>query len=207
MTLFHDQPGLLARFRAGERDALEAVYWSYVDRVEAIVRQGHAIAGRITRVEGASGGEVADLVQEVFARAFRERARLGYDGLRPYGPYLATIARNLLSDWSRQRGRELLMDELDAAVDRAAAEGEGTAGAPDADDEPWASEAVMQAVEQFLAKLAPELREVHEQRYVMGRSQQAAAEALGISRQALRTRENHLRDGLRRALSSLANIS
>ena len=49
--------------------------------------------------------QALDLVQEVFLRAFDERARLGYDGLRPYRPYLLRIAKNLRIDTARRDGR------------------------------------------------------------------------------------------------------
>jgi hypothetical protein len=41
---------------------------------------------------------------------------------------------------------------------------------------------------------------VHEQRYVLGRSQNEAAVALGTTRQKLRTGETKIRQGLERAL-------
>ncbi len=64
------------------------------------------------------------------------------------------------------------------------------------DDEPYADERTMKAVRDYLAGLTPELRGVHEQRYVKGVSQEEAARALGLSRQQVRTLEERLRDGL-----------
>jgi len=45
-----------------------------------------------------------------------------------------------------------------------------------------------------------DLAAVHRERYVLGHTQRVAALALGLSRQQLRTRENHLRVGLDAAL-------
>jgi hypothetical protein len=45
-----------------------------------------------------------------------------------------------------------------------------------------------------------ELRGVYERRFVLSEPQQRAADALGISRQTLRTLENKLIDGLKRVL-------
>ena len=45
-----------------------------------------------------------------------------------------------------------------------------------------------------------DLAAVHRERYVLGHTQRVAALALGLSRQQLRTRENHLRAGLDAAL-------
>ena len=196
MTVFAEHPALVIAFRRGDRAALETVYWWYVAGVERVVRFGFRLGQRDDgvplSVPGAERDAVADLVQEVFARAFSERARLAYDGLRPYGPYLLQIARNLLVDRARRSARELPLDdqELERAFEHER-------------DEPadWADAGTMAATQAYLATLSPELRDVHEQRFVFGRSQRDAAAALGISRQQLRTREDKLFDGLRRTLA------
>ena len=74
---------LLRRFRRGEVDALAAAYAAHVARVKTIVRRGFALSGGNTRVAGVPEGsaEIADVVQEVFARAFAPAARLAYDGV------------------------------------------------------------------------------------------------------------------------------
>ena len=58
------------------------------------------------RLPGVADEEVMDVVQEVFLKAFIESARLQYDGLRPYGPLLRQITRNLLIDRARRRGTD-----------------------------------------------------------------------------------------------------
>src|SRR5262249_47435933 len=98
---------LLDRYRRGEREALAQIYWAYVDRVERLVSS-------CLRVQGAawpdSSVSAEDLVQEVFTRAFSQKARTAYDGLRDYGPYLFTIARNAVADAFRRLGREVVTD-------------------------------------------------------------------------------------------------
>jgi len=176
--IFAEKPELLRRFRAGERAALETVYWEYVDLIGFVARRG---SGR---------ADVADdLVQETFARAFAERARLAYDGLRPYKPYLLTICRNLLADWAQKSGKDLSADLLtdDPQIE------------PDP-PEAWAEPATVALVERYLAGLDPRLRAVYEQRYQQDRSQNQTAEALGLSRQRVRTLEERLRRGLSRVL-------
>ena len=39
--------------------------------------------------------QLESAVQDVFLKAFRDTARLAYDGQRPFKGYLFTIARNL----------------------------------------------------------------------------------------------------------------
>jgi RNA polymerase sigma-70 factor (ECF subfamily) len=198
MTFFRERPELLAGFRRGEKETLERVYWAYVDRLEQLVRRGFFLSHKSITIQGANPDEIADLVQEAFARAFEERARLGYDGMRDYGPYLSTIARNLLVDRARRQGKELPLDSLPADLEPLVEA---------ADPGPaWADPAIVVVVEAYLADLASDLRAVHEQRYVLGHSQEAAAAQLGISRQQLRTCEGRLRKGLARALRR-ANLS
>jgi RNA polymerase sigma factor (sigma-70 family) len=188
MEIFANDHGLLRRFREGEREALGQVYWTYVDRVEGLLRR------RLTQVGGSSPADLEDLVQEVFIRAFAPDTRLGYDGLRPYTPYLFTIARNTLIDWWRRRGRQVPTSlTLDEAPDEVAVT-EDPGGA-------YADARTMVVVERFVRGLVPELRAVHEARFDRGLSQRDAADALGIGRQTLRTLERRLTDQLREALA------
>jgi RNA polymerase sigma factor (sigma-70 family) len=191
---------LLDGFRAGKPQALGAVYWEYVRKVERLLSAGFLVRSRGERVGGAcrQPDDLADLVQEVFARAFSQKGRLAYDGLRDYGPYLYAIARNVLVDWARVRGREIPApwSELEAAIEIAPVE---------EDDVPWAAPETMRVVEEYLAALPPDLREVHRLRHEKGLSQTQAAEQLGVGRQTLRTLEGRLRDGLAAALDAAEN--
>jgi len=192
VTLFAGRPELLRRFRAGERAALEEVYWAYVGRVEAVAR--HGFAG----VPGVGQQNLADLVQQCFVRAFSERTRLSFDGLHDYAPFIASIARHTVADWWRAQGRLLPLGE--EIAERAAEEGDGSSRHPEDD---YADAETVRVVEAYLATLDPALRGVHEQLYVQGRPQREAAEVLGLSRQALRTLDKRLRQGLEAALSGL----
>jgi len=190
---FEGNRDLLDRFRRGDRTALEQVYWCYVDRVERLVRGCLAAIGA-----NASDAppNVEDLVQDVFARAFGRGARQSYDGLRDYGPYLFTVARNAVADAVRLSRREVLAD-FDSFPDAAAIRDGSTEG----ENEQWADPSVVAVVRSYVAALPAGLRDVHHQRYVLGLSQDGAAAALGISRQQLRTLEKKLRRGLARELS------
>jgi RNA polymerase sigma factor (sigma-70 family) len=163
-----------------------------VGLVDALVRRGVFVASSGPAVLGpAEHADRIDLVQETFARAFTEKARLAYDGLRDYQPYLLAICRNLVFDWARRRGRELATDPVDWACEEASK--------PEP-DHPWADPQTMAVVEQYLAGLGPEQKAVHHQRFVLSVSQEEAARNLGLSRQRIRTLEQKLKKGLRRAL-------
>jgi len=173
-------------FRRGERAALERIYRSHVAAVERFVRLA------LVRTRRFTGSNLSDLVQEVFMRAFSANARESYDERREYAPYLVTIARNVVIDWHRRTNREPLDPrELDTLLDGSASE------PPDA--EPFPAEFVSLAT-RYVEGLPPQLREVHERRFVLSEPQQQAADALGISRQTLRTLEKKLINGLRREL-------
>jgi RNA polymerase sigma factor (sigma-70 family) len=176
-------------FRRGERKVLARVYSEHVEEVERFVRsfftsdyQKHRLASRSVDLE--------DLVQEIFTRAFSQTARLSFDVQRPYGPFLGALARNLVVDWARRRCPEIPTEDIERYA----------ANLNSAADVPWADGETIRLVDDYVARLNPELREIHELRYVLNHTQEEACRALGLSRQQLRTREKHLRDGLRRAL-------
>jgi RNA polymerase sigma factor (sigma-70 family) len=203
MPILRANRDLLDGFRAGKSEALGTVYWEYVRKVERLLGAGFVVRGRGDRVAGAcrQPEDLADLVQEVFSRAFSEKGRRGYDGLRDYGPYLYAIARNVLVDWARARGREIPAPwaELEAAIE--------TAPVQEDDEVPWAEPETMRVVEAYLASLPQDLRDVHRLRHEQGLSQTQAAEQLGVGRQTLRTLERRLRDGLATALDAAGSDS
>ena len=195
MPIFQDSPALLRPFRAGDRTACERVYWFYVGSVETIAWAAVTRDAGSPHRSQARRAEVADLVQEVFFKAFGERARLGYDGLRPYAPYLYAIARNVLVDWARARGREIPTEDGDL---EAALHDVHEPGA-----HPYATPDRVKVVERFIRSLPDDLRAIHEKRYVAGLSQRDAADALGLSRQTVRTLEAHLHRKMEEALREL----
>jgi RNA polymerase sigma factor (sigma-70 family) len=198
MPIFRSKPHLLLQFREGDRDALEEVYRAYVDRIANVVKFGFRLpnTGAIVAGLGSRADEVADAVQEVFAKSFSRDARMSYDGLRDYGPYLYAIARNVIADRLRHSLRELPTPwhELERARDIELLPNE-------ADPPQWADEGLVAVVRAYLASIDDRLRAVHQARYVEGLSQRDAAEQLGISRQNIRTLEERLRAGLREALA------
>jgi RNA polymerase sigma-70 factor (ECF subfamily) len=191
MTVLAADRLLLEAFRRGDRAALTTVYFHYVDDIAAMVRNGFSIPTSGVRVRGAADEQTErDLVQEVFARAFVVRARDAYDGVRPYGPYLRRIAKNLMIDRLRAMDRSVPLDSEDAEL---MIEPE----VPEAEAE-W-SEQRRETIA-YIAGLAPELQLLVKLRFEDEVSQDQAAEALGISRRRVRTLEARIQRGLRKAL-------
>jgi RNA polymerase sigma factor (sigma-70 family) len=188
MTIFRDRPALLVSFRLGERAALELVYRAYVGSIERYLR---ALARRAGSRDLGQASVIADLVQEVFVRAFSASGRNAYDGVREYAPYLITIARNCFVDVQRSRGRELATNPQELWL--------ALCDVPEVAPR-WYEPTATAVVSVFVGCLEPHLKDVYEQRFVLGRSQEAASTALGLSRRAIRTAEKRLQVQLRRAL-------
>ena len=182
-------PRLLAAFREGRRDALTRVYRAHVRAIDRRLRWLAANGGRTALAQACA---IADLRQEVFVRAFSQRARHAYDGRREFGPYLDRIAYNCFVDAVRAAARETLEPPCELAR---------YLEAPAPEPEPWTDSDATGVVGEYIRGLPDPLKHVYEQRFVLSRSERAASAALGVSRRYLRTRERRLRTGLRKLLA------
>jgi RNA polymerase sigma factor (sigma-70 family) len=190
------EPELIDRFRAGDPGALETVYShcvDYVTRTAAGVLR--ACATGSARGSGEMAAALADVVQEVFVKAFAPDARRRFDESRPYEPYLGQIARNVAVDHWRQM-RRYVPSDLDQLIEKLSVE---EAEANLRND--WSDPDTIAVVERYLASLDGATRRIHEALYVQGLSQREAAAALGLGRQTIRSTEAKLRRELRRELS------
>ncbi len=181
----------LEAFRNGDRKVLEQVYCEHVEAVRRNVRAGLRRAGAL------SASNLEDIVQETFVKAFSRGARERYDGTRDYAPYLLAIARNSLVDWLRCTSREVhLNSEHGSRI-------EPLLVCRTDESAPFCHE-LLAATARYVSGLPSELRALHQRRFEGAESQQRAAEALGISRQRLRTLEQRLLKGLRREITRAA---
>jgi RNA polymerase sigma-70 factor (ECF subfamily) len=191
-------PTFLKRFREGELSALHRIYREHVDDIHRLSRFGFSVAGppprRVPPLR--SPAEQNDFVQEVFVRAFAERARLAYDGLRPYRPYLLQVARNLRIDQIRKSGRELLVLDDPAALDIDALIQEGGAIA-EPDEEDFDRRRLEVETEAFVAAQDAETQDFVRLRFVEELSQAEVAERLGATRRRVRTLEARVQADLR----------
>jgi RNA polymerase sigma factor (sigma-70 family) len=181
------EPVLLAAFRSGDRTALARVYLEHVAHVENFLRNGLRRSGRFLHAD------LADLVQEVFLRAFSKEVRRRYDGQRAYRPFVIAIAHHVLVDWLRRMGRAPVpvSDHVEALTEeRGPLETEQGAFSAD----------LLAVTARYIQDLPLELRLIHQHRFVAAEPQKQVATALGISRQRLRTLEKRLLKGLRLAI-------
>ena len=187
-------------FRAGDREALEAVYRRFAPEVSILLRRGFAFESRGHRrhfVGYRSAHDLHDALHETFRRAFEPSARAAYDGIRPYGPYLRTIARNLVLGEFRRR-ETLFVDVEGSAAENAEPIHAQVEPSPES---AVASAQVRKLVQEFLATLSADERRLLQLRFVDGLSQRDAAERLSMGRQRIRSRETKLRKKLVRFLN------
>jgi len=176
----------LQAFKDGEPEALGRVYRTHAEPLARTVR---AMAWRVQRGRGAL--EVENTVLETFARAFEPRARQAYDGVRPYGHFLAGIARNVLLE--EQRGREVAVGLAPfEEIGEESAEGEGAGAAQALEDRE-----VEALLASFKAELSEEERQLFELRFGEdGLAQEGAAERMQLTRIQVRRREAGLKTRL-----------
>ena len=188
MTLLLSDRELLDSFRRGEGQAIERVYHAFVAPVTALLKNGFSFmsGGRTTYFKGFSDTwELECAVQDVFIQAFSERARQSYDGIKPFGPYLMTIARNrvislLRSETREQRRRSLLADE-------------GPPPGPESPEKHAIRQQLNKIVQEFVSNLDPELAQFFLRRYGEDRNLMETARRLGLTRMKARIRDRKLR--------------
>ncbi len=180
---------LLDAFRRGDRAALARVYRAYSPRVLAFLSRGFPRVGPLD-LEAAH--------QETFVRAFSERVRQSYDGLRPYEAFLLAVARSAAVDTLRAAGKLSR-----SAVSLEDAPELQSLASEQASPEDSALEGEMRGlVQEFLGRLSAEERHFADLRFVERLSQEQAGAALGLSRQEARTREARLKRGLAEFLAA-----
>ncbi len=188
MTIFATNRDLLDRFRRGERAALAEVFERYADDVATLARRGFMIesSGHVV-VRGAGREGELELVQETFAKAFAEKARLAYDGISPYRPYLLRITKNLMIDRYRAEQKDARAIELDLEAVELATE--------EPPDPLW--QKLASATAEFVATLDPLAKGIVKLRFEEGASQDRVAETLDCTRRKVRTVERDVQKGLR----------
>lgn len=178
-------------FRAGKKPALARVFTTYAPVVLAFAR-GHLV--RLGAVQDAP-----DVVQEVFLRALQPALRARYDGLRPYAGFLAGVTRNVVLERARGGGsREVPTEEPHQHHLESWTPGQALP------DELFLAAEEQALVRAFMQQRPPEERLLITTRFVEGASQRDAADALGITRQTVRTLEDRVRTALRAFLKKSA---
>ncbi len=203
MSIFEKDRDLLDRFRRGERAALAKVYEHYVDDVAVLARRGFTMESQgHVYVAGADADGERELVQETFLKAFGDKVRSSFDGLRPYRPFLLRVTKNLMIDRFRARrkqgaqgGRSVgdIDELLEANADYAVVQDQ---------DEDLHWKTLSAATTEFLATVDSESRAIVRLRFEEDLSQDSVAQQLQCSRRRVRTVESRVQKQLRRYLRS-----
>jgi RNA polymerase sigma factor (sigma-70 family) len=179
MDLLRDDRTLLDAFRRGDEKALQQVYFAYAEEVFAVLRRGFSFSAR--EKQYAFNGyktawQLESAVQDVFLKAFRNAARLAYDGQRPFKGYLFTIARNLVMDrFRKERPGRLDVRELHDIDDR-----EMVWERPPSPEQIAGDRELREAVQRFVEALKTPARAFFEIRFVEGGSLEEASRRLGV---------------------------
>lgn len=177
---------LLERIGQGDRAAVLALY----DRFAAAVL---AVATRIT----GNRTEAEDVVQEVFARVWREAAT--FDRSRgSAAAWIVTFTRNRSIDIVRSRGRRVRHEDAQSAEEPVVTE------VPDTPEAEVGDAQRASAVRRALDLLRPEQREVVELAYFGGLSHSEIAERL---RQPLGTVKTRIAQSVKRLRDELGDFS
>lgn len=188
MSLLVEDRDLLDSFRRGEGPAIERVYREYVGQVTGLLKNGFSFmsGGHSTYFKGYKDAwELECAVQDVFIQAFSARARESYDGIKPFGPFLMTIARNRVISLLRSETREQRRRTMLAA--------EGPPPGPESPEKQAIKQELTETVQAFLLTLDPELSEFYTRRYVEDRNLMDTARQLGLTRMKARIRDKKLR--------------
>ncbi len=218
MSLLVDDRNLLKRFRASEPAAMREVFLHYMPALTRQLRRGFSFrtnsktTGRTVRFEGYSDTfQLEDALQEIFRRAFSEKARLSYDGLRPYAAWLNTIAKNVVINDFQSKRKYLENFAFDAEIE-AHAESEWSAaddalpdmaspasGNPERDLETAELRGLVAAYRKTLNERE---NAVFELRFVESLAHPEIEKRSGISPSKIKTTEAKMRVGLARFLKS-----
>jgi RNA polymerase sigma-70 factor (ECF subfamily) len=178
-----------------------------VGDVANFLRRGFTFTSRDRSFRFRGYGQPFDLdnaVQETFLRAFKESARIGYDGLHSYKNYLLAISRNLVVD--EFRNREVAMSPfVEQAREQAPVADGDEAGAPrDAmslsesapvsAEQEYLRQELGQLYSQFVERLDERDRSFFRARFEEQLTQIEAGQRTGLSHMQSRTLEKKLRE-------------
>lgn len=143
-----------------------------------------------------SAADVDDVVQDVFVRV--QRALPDLKDEQSLAPWLYQVARSAIAEAQRQRGRQPVLAG-DEALERPIA-------GPEASPTPLEEE-VASYLARLIAHLDSPYREAITLTELQGLTQQAAANALGVSLAAMKSRVQRGREKLRALLEDCCTIA
>lgn len=167
------------RARRGDSNAFAAL-------VKSVQRPVYGLCLRLLRTEA----EATEVAQETFLRAWQHLER--YDEARPFDLWVLTIARNLCLDVLRRRGKVRTEDVADH--EQALPSGEATG------EEQAIAKQERRSLEEALATLSVDDREVLALYYVQKRTTKEIAEVMDVAPGTIMARLFRAREKLRQRM-------
>jgi len=201
---------LLEAFKKGDRAAMDTIYRHYVPGVTSFLRKGFTFRSGRGHFFFKGIQDPSDLksgVQEVFRRAFEDKARLSYNGINSFSNWVLAIGRNMVIN--QFRNREIAFSDyispsdershLTVLDDEVTDEFSGILYAEKvrAQDLSVEDDELKVLVTKFMGELTVHDRQLLVLRFIDGKGQEETAEALGSTRMKVRTSEAKLRSRLR----------
>lgn len=201
---------LLESFKRGDRAAMDDIYRHYFPGVTAFLRKGFTFRsgrGHFYFKGILDGSDLGAGVQEVFRRAFEDKARTSYNGVNSFTNWVLAIARNMIinqfrnreiafSDYiapSDERGHLAVLDDEVTEEFSGVLYGQHAAR----QDSQLESVELKQLLDKFMRELTEHDRRLLVLRFAEGKGQEETAALVGSTRMKVRTAEAKLRSRLR----------
>lgn len=204
-------PQRIEAFRRGDKQVLTELYRAHVSSVERFIRSGFTFSsrGKTIRFNGFyEPFRVQETLQDAFLKAFKKEAREGYDGSKPWRPYLMMIVRNHVIDQFRSSRTEQRYFVALADIGGSAETENETLERLQVDREANSPEMTAfrsqlgGVLKIFMDELDPVDMEVVQRHMLGDMTQQQLAEHLGESRNDVRKRIKSIRAKLLRHLKT-----
>ncbi len=201
---------LLDAFKLGDRAAMDDVYRHYLPGVTSFLRKGFTFRsgkGHYYFKGIMDPGDLKSAVQEVFRRAFEDKARASYNGVNSFTNWVLAIARNMVIN--QFRNREIAFSDyisptderghLAVMDDEITEEFSGVLYGQQAlrQDSQLEHGELKGLIDKFMGELSEHDRQLLVLRFAEGKGQEETAEKLGSTRMKVRTAEAKLRSRLR----------
>lgn len=201
---------LLEAYRRGDREAMDTVYRHYHRGVSSFLRKGFTFRsgqGHFFFRGIADPAELQNATQEIFRRAFEDRARQSYNGINSFTNWVLAIGRNMVINQFRNREVAFshYISPADARGHLAVMDDEITeefsgvlygnkVNSQDAAFEKGELKGLLHA---FTSELTEEEQKLLVLRFAEGVGQEETARLLQSTRMKVRTTEGRLRNRLR----------
>lgn len=210
---------LLEAYRRGDREAMDTVYKHYNRGVTSFLRKGFTFRsghGHFFFRGIQDPHDLQNAVQEIFRRAFEERARKSYNGINSFSNWILAIGRNMVIN--QFRNREVAFSNYISATDErghlAIMDDEITeefsgllyGNSVKSQDTAFEKDELKGLLHAFTGELSEHDQQLLVLRFAEGVGQEETAKLLGSTRMKVRTAESRLRSRLRAYLSKSGYI-